>query len=227
MLDNKTAHMASEYDSKILSTIPNYSHFHSETIDLVRTINPEPEKWLDTGCGTCTFILSAVDTFRSTEFYLADPSDEMMKITSSKLEQNEYSMVKALKNISSQNLDYPTNSFDIITAIQAHHYLDNETRLKATQNCYRMLKPNGVFITFENIRPFSQDGIKFGLERWKSFQIRNGKSPEEALKHANRFGKEYFPITIIEHLELYKMAGFSTVEVLWTSYMQAGFYAIK
>jgi tRNA (cmo5U34)-methyltransferase len=54
-----------------------------------------------------------------------------------------------------------------------------------------------------------------------------GKSQEEVDKHLARFGVEYFPITIEDHLKLLKETGFKNVELFWCSYMQAGFYGIK
>ncbi|MCX8131530.1 MAG: class I SAM-dependent methyltransferase [Clostridia bacterium] len=225
--DNKTAHMASEYDEKINATIPYYNLFHSETIDLVKTIDPMPAIWLDTGCGTGTFGVSACEIFKNTRFVLADPSNEMLAIAKGKITKTGDFRIEVLEAASTQDIRLPDKSFDIITAIQAHHYMDREVRKTATENCFRMLKSGGTYITFENIRPFSETGSKVGLERWKRFQLKEGKSLAEAEKHAARFGQEYFPITIEEHLRLLKEAGFSTVEVFWVSYMQAGFYALK
>jgi tRNA (cmo5U34)-methyltransferase len=37
----------------------------------------------------------------------------------------------------------------------------------------------------------------------------------------------FFPITVEEHLSLLKKMGFNAVELLWYSYMQAGFYCVK
>lgn len=227
MNDNKTAHNAGEYDGKIRVTIPNYERFHSETIDLVKSINPSPEKWLDTGCGTGTFVLSALDDFKSTRFVLADPSKEMLEIAREKLSHEGNNRIEILGPAPSQDLRLPDEGFDIITAIQAHHYLDQDGRKAAVENCFRMLKTGGVFITYENISPFTASGIRVGLDRWKRFQMSLGKGMEEAEKHVNRFGHEYYPITIEEHRDLLKEAGFSVVEILWVSYMQAGFYAIK
>lgn len=42
-----------------------------------------------------------------------------------------------------------------------------------------------------------------------------------------RRGTEVLPITIEEHLCLLKECGFKSADILWTSYMQAGFFAIK
>jgi tRNA (cmo5U34)-methyltransferase len=53
------------------------------------------------------------------------------------------------------------------------------------------------------------------------------KTAAEASQHMARFDHEYFPISILEHLELLSEAGFSAVEILWASHLQAGFYALK
>ena len=90
-----------------------------------------------------------------------------------------------------------------------------------------MLKRGGIYITFENIRPNSEKGTQIGLERWKRFQLAHGKSEESVKKHLARFNTEFFPITLKEHLQLLLETGFGVYEILWVSYMQAGFYAIK
>jgi tRNA (cmo5U34)-methyltransferase len=186
-----------------------------------------PDKWLDTGCGTGNFIVKANEFFKDTKFVLADPSNEMLNISKEKLGKIDGLKIEAFETLGTQDLLSYSKEFDVITAIQAHHYLDTEGRKAATENCFRMLKDGGVYITFENIRPLSVTGTEVGLERWRQFQRLNGKSEEEAKKHVDRFGKEFFPITIEDHLQLLRKSGFSTVEVFWFSYMQAGFYAIK
>jgi tRNA (cmo5U34)-methyltransferase len=225
MNDNATAHMAGEYDNKIEQTIPCYKFFHEQALDLVRVYNDKPKNWLDTGCGTGTMAGKILSSFPDIRLVLADPSPDMIEIARNKLER--YQEQIRIITTSSQELEEAEHSFDVITAIMCHHYLDPDTRATATGNCYRMLKQGSIYITFENIRPTSEIGIKRGLQRWKDFQIKSGKSEEEATAHIDRFGKEYFPVTIEEHLQLLRKTGFTCTEVLWVSYMQAGFYAIK
>jgi tRNA (cmo5U34)-methyltransferase len=90
-----------------------------------------------------------------------------------------------------------------------------------------MLKPNGIFVYFEHIRSFSEKGIDIALQRGHRYQIANGRSEEEVAQHFSRVDKEYFPITVTDHLELLKKTGFGCAEILWVSYTQGGFYAIK
>jgi len=115
----------------------------------------------------------------------------------------------------------------VITAILCHHYLDATTRISATENCYRMLNKGGIYITVEIIRPLTELGVELGLQRWKAFQIEQGKCADEAASHIARFDQDYYPITIEEHLAILREVGFTCCEVFWTSYMQAGFFSIK
>jgi len=215
--------MSDEYDAKVNDTIPFYEEFHQTVIDLVVALKQTPLTWLDTGCGTGNLCLKAHQKMPDITFTLADPAFQMLKIAKEKTQNENVTFIQA----DSQSIDCKDNTFDVITAIQCHHYLYKETRKSAVENCFRMLKPNGLFITFENILPFTETGIKIALKRWGNFQIVHGKSQQEAENHLKRFNTEYFPITISEHIDLLKGVGFSTTEILWVSYMQAGFYAIK
>ncbi len=123
--------------------------------------------------------------------------------------------------------DLPHGSFDVVTAIQCHHYLDHGGRRAAVAVCFDRLRPGGIFVTSENVRPLSFAGLELGLRYWACFQERAGKSPSEVAAQLARFDREYFPITLEEHLRLYREAGFVAVEVLWCSYLQAAFYAVK
>ncbi len=225
--DNKTAHPAACYDSQIRSTIPYYDCFHEETISLVKAIAPEPGSWLDTGCGTGTFIEKAGRVFPRTRFVLADPSLEMLSVAREKLKISS-ERIKVLDPCGTQDISLPVDEkFDVVSAIQSHHYLSNYERAKATKVCFDLLKAGGVYVTFENIRPASVKGVEIAKARWRNYQIAAGKDADAVEKHLNRFGVEYFPITVDEHLSLLHKAEFSVVELLWYSYMQAGLYAIK
>ena len=222
MRDNKTSQAASQYDDNVQKTIPRYTTFHEETLALVKVIKNSPESWLDAGCGTGRLIAKAGECFAGVHFVAADPSGAMLDIAKEKLADLDVEYVQA----GSEALTF-ANQFDVITAIMSHHYLTAEMREAATRNCFAALKPGGLYVTFETIRPFSDRGTEIGLERWRRHQLASGKPAEDVEKHISRYGIELLPISIREHLEMMSAAGFSTVEVLWASGLQAGFYAIK
>lgn len=221
---NTTSHKASVYDQQVGRTIPAYDLFHEQVMDLVKAHNVSPNEWLDTGCGTGTLATKALDQFINTSFILSDPSAEMLNMAKIKLVGSD--RVRFIQS-GSQELNLPDESVDVLTVIMSHHYLGPEERKRATENCFRVLRRGGVFITFENIRPESAKGVQIGLERWKQFQLASGQSEQFAENHTKRFNTKYFPITLRGHLDLLRGVGFSISEVLWVSFMQAGFYAIK
>jgi tRNA (cmo5U34)-methyltransferase len=226
--DNTTPHLSKEYDIQVLNTIPYYDCFHREIINMVQTLNSHPAIWLDTGAGTGTMITQCIDSFPDALFLLADPSEEMLLVAQNKLSEYDARRVQYLPPVTTQNITLSLSLRpDVITAVQSHHYLNREERVAATEVCYELLPEGGIFITFENIRPFTEQGIISGKRNWSNYQISRGKSEEQVRKHIERFDSEYFPITVEDHLQLYRECGFRVVELFWYSYMQAGFYCLK
>jgi len=228
MSDNATPHSASVYDAEIFRTVPFYSLFHTETIDLVQTLVPGVSVWLDTGCGTGYLVAQALPLFPETRFLLADPAQSMLDQARNRLAKTTSTRVCFLGAFPSEELaGVVSETPQVITAIQSHHYGGDIVRRRATAACFQLLDTGGLYITFENIRPDTEQGSKAGLDRWCRFQIEAGRSQTSVEEHRARFGKNYFPITMAQHLELLRTTGFSAVEMFWLSHMQAGFYAIK
>ncbi len=94
--------------------------------------------------------------------------------------------IEFLEPMPSQEISLSVSA-NIITAIQSYHYLSKDKRYKAVKTCYDNLNENGVYITFENIRPLTEKGTGIGKEYWKRFQISKGKSVEEAENHIKRW----------------------------------------
>jgi tRNA (cmo5U34)-methyltransferase len=214
------------YDEEIRSILPYYDSFHQETINLIKAMNAKPAIWLDTGCGTGTLVERALKHFPETKFVLADPSAEMLEETRKKLSGSD--RVTFLKPNSTQDLSTKIiEKPDVITAIQSHHYLSKEDRIKVTKVCHDRLNESGIYVTFENIRPMTEIGIEIGKRNWKSFQLSKCRDLETVENHIKRFDTMFFPITVEEHLSLLRGIGFNVVELLWYSCMQAGFYCVK
>jgi tRNA (cmo5U34)-methyltransferase len=228
-MDNLTAHEASDYDQKVRITIPFYDTIHAEVLRLVGLIKPRAQCWVDTGCGTGRLVQQALERFPATQFILADPSEAMLGKASVRLPKGESARLKILSPIGSADLvrHISQGTADVLTAVQCHHYLQPPERMIALRSCYEVLKPGGLFVTFENIAPRTSKGVRCGLAGWRSFLIEHGWAEQDADRHLTRYGREFLPITVEEHLAALTQAGFSVVEIFWYSQMQAGFYAIK
>ena len=193
-------------------------------MDLIHHACPKPAAWLDTGCGTGALIRRALPVFSDTNFFLADPSADMLDMARSQLRDEPRCR---FINASSQELEFPDNTFDAVTAVLAHHYLDAPERGKAERNIFRMLRQGGIYVTCEHTSPMTETGRLLTLARWRDFQHAAGKPAEKAAEHTARYGESYFPISMSEHIRLLQDCGFSTVEILWASYCDVVFYAIK
>lgn len=220
-MDNTTAHPAQDYDLGVGKTIPHIDLIRGEILSFVAAVRPGVKTWLDTGAGTGTLVHEALGVFPQAVFTLGDPSSAMVSLAQAKLHRAP-DRVRFVP-LGTQDLGFPDQSFDVITAVQSHHYFQPPQRRQATLNCLRMLKTDGLFLTCENTRPSSPSLVNGFLGYWKQFQTNAGKSEAEAEAHLARFGKEYFPLTLEEHLELYRSVGFTQVDVFWKSYLQTAF----
>lgn len=221
--DNTTSQPAAEYDNNITKTIPYYKIIQEETLRIIASLNPAPQTWLDAGCGTANLAAQAASAFPSCQFTLSDPSAPMLAIAKDKMSGYDCTFLAS----GTEELLLSTESFDVITACLSHHYADKAGKVKIINNCYQALKTGGVYLTIETILKDSELAVNTGVELWRLAQIRAGKTEDAANKHVSRLGTELAPITICEHFELMKNAGFKVVELYWISGMQAAFYAVK
>lgn len=229
MTENATPYMAAEYDLNVRKTMPFYEAIHLEIVDLVKTARPDVVCWLDTGCGTGYLVELALPEFPQARFILADPAESMLGQARKRLEGVENARLRFLEPAGSADMAGQIGDAtpQVITAILCHHYLHPAERRRAVQVCYDALEDGGLFITVENIAPWTEKGTQIGLERWKRYQTHIGRSEKAVDDHLTRFGTKCFPITTGEHVQLMTRIGFQTVEMFWFSQMQTGFYGIK
>ena len=223
MTDNKSAFAVNQYDENVRKVIPFYDEIYEQIFSVINAhCGDKPLAVLDSGCGTGNFGVMALERQNLSELVLCNPSEKMLANARKKLNN------QACKYhcIGSEKLDFE-NRFDVVTAIQSHHYFDRATRVAAVRNCFKALKSGGIFICFENTAPFSETGKELMLKRLEDYEIKAGRTPEEVKSHSARYNREFFPITIKEHLELLEKTGFAVAELFWHSYMQSGFYAVK
>ncbi len=154
MNDNRSAYNSDIYDSNIVSTLPYYREYHNQITDLVRAMGLRDIDWLDMGCGTGTLAKRVFEERDDVRFTLCDPSEQMLSVAREKLTGRDIRFL----NVPSQDLTFDSE-FDVVTAVQSHHYLKADERRKAVGNCFRALRENGVLVTFENIRLLREAGF--------------------------------------------------------------------
>ena len=222
MKQNSAPFDVAEYDRQIKRTLPFYEEMFQQVVDIVRILNLQSIRWLDVGCGTGKMAGIVLNNFDIQKMVCIDVEKEMLERAGNFCDNEKVEFLQCdIRELPYQEM------FDVVTAVQINHYFKRDDRIAVIKKCYNALKDDGIYIFFENFAPDSKEGTKLYLERWKQFQIANGKSKEEADLHMERYGRDYFPVTISESIELLKECGFRMVEILWVSYMQVGILAKK
>ena len=212
-----------DYDENVRRVIPLYDEIHAQIIDLIAAYaDGKPIAWLDTGAGSGTLARRGAEMLPLSRLVLCDPTERMLDAAKEKLQGVDAEFYLT----GSESLRFEAQ-FDVVTAIFSHHYFDRETRRLAVSNCFRALKNGGLFVCFENTAAFTAPGKALLLRRMEHFGRNAGRSEEEIASHSARYGTEFFPLNIEEHLHLLRESGFTSAEMFWQSYWQCGFYAIR
>jgi tRNA (cmo5U34)-methyltransferase len=222
-LDNTTSHRAVDYEAEVVRTIPFHGEILDQAIDAALSVQARPARWVDTGCGPGRLVEKA-RAVCAAEFSLADPSPAMLAIARAR-----HPDIPAARCYEARSDGLPdAGPFDVITAIQCHHYYDDEAgRARALARCFALLAPGGVFVTFENVRAATPEGEAIARTRWRAWLLRQGRSEQAAEAQLAREGTHFFPIRVDRHELLLRSAGFATIELIWRAYGQAGFLCVK
>lgn len=221
-MNSTAAFSADSYDLEIRRTVPFYEELYRQIAETAKALGNKPLSWLDIGCGTGKTAEAVLEKLPLEKFVFCDVSKEMINICKSRLPFSEAEFL--VSDVSDLNF---CEEFDIVTAVLICHYLKLPERKSALQNCFRALKKGGILITVENFAPSGTILEKLYLKRWESFQLERGRSPEVCRKHLERYGKDYFPITVPESLSMLRECGFAESEVFALSCCQAAFISVK
>ncbi len=222
--DNASAHKAAEYEVEVRKTIPFHAAFIELAIEAALAVRPTPARWLDTGAGPGVLGARVLELVPSVELVLADPSKAMLELARARLPSLSG---ERFLGVPSQELPLELGPFDVVTAIQCHHYGDMDARVQAVTRCHELLAPGGALVVFENVRSESEAGQKLQRARWAKWQRDQGRDEATVAKHLAREGTQFFPIRVSQHLAVFAHVGFTTVELIWRAYGQAGFLAVK
>ena len=223
MDDNTTAHPASAYEDEVRRTIPFHAVILEQAIDAALAVVPSPARWLDTGCGPGRLVELARARCPQATFFLADPAVAMLDLARARLPD-----LPADRFVLAPSHALPDlGAFDVITAVQCHHYYPEESgREDAVRRCRALLRPGGALVVFENVRAHSEVGHALQRRRWATWQRAQGRDEATVEAQLGREGTKFFPLRIRDHAAMLERVGFATVELVWRAYGQAGFLAI-
>lgn len=206
---------AEQYDSIIKNLIPYY---HQMVEAIVNTIPFELSadiEVLDLGCGTGTVSRAIKNTFPNAKLTCLDISGNMLRIAGGKLyDASEATYI---------NSDFYNFSFDkkydaVVSSLALHHLVTKEDKLDFYKKIYSALNAGGILINADVVLATTDFLQECYMEQWKKFMCRNVPEYEVESKWIPKYYEEDRPISLTEHFEMLREAGFSEIDVIWKYY---------
>tara|TARA_Y100001970_G_C14258191_1_gene877210 strand:- start:5710 stop:6768 length:1059 start_codon:yes stop_codon:yes gene_type:complete len=108
-------------------------------------------KVLDIAAGTGRTLKQLRSAFPNLNLYGIDLSSSYLKEASRYLSSSEGNLVELIQG-NAESLPYEDNTFNGITCVYLFHELPSKVREKVIEECYRVLKPKGIFVLADSIQ---------------------------------------------------------------------------
>jgi tRNA (cmo5U34)-methyltransferase len=211
---------------KNLGSTEDFREAVEQMADAAYALRPNAKKILDVGCGFGHLAMNLMDRFQKTNFTLLDYQERMIqnaKIRTAGLTSgNIFFMQEDMRTV-----EIPTRSFDIITSINALHFLSFNEFIKILPKFKRWLARKGVLL----IGGF----VGHGNPKIGTVQSQRWLEHIEVTHHAKRAADldRMFPnvfnqnTSVTLQMDVLKDTGFVEVELLYKRYCTGAYYAIK
>lgn len=117
--------------------------------EFIRVAYPDfkPAKILDLGCTTGDNTFPYVSAFPGAQVYGVDVGAPLLRYAHARASAADLPVHFSQQN--AETLDFPDNSFDIVTSSYLLHELPVKSTKAILKECHRILKPGGLMIHFE------------------------------------------------------------------------------
>ncbi len=214
---------AEMYDGIIKNLIPYYHLMVEALVNALPFDSSEKIEVIDLGCGTGTISRAVKDTYPEAEITCVDISQNMLQIAAERLRDT--------KNASFINSSFYDFSFDkkydaVVSSLALHHLVTKEDKYDFYKKIYSSINSGGIFINADVVLASTDVLQKRYMEQWKSFMLQNVQRDEAENKWIPKYYEEDRPISMIEHIDMLRDAGFKIVDVVWKYYNYAVYMAI-
>lgn len=103
------------------------------------------EHLLDIGCGTATLLLLLKKQYPTAHLTGIDPDKKILAIAQQKMSRQHITDLELIQG-NAATLPFAASTFDVVTSSLAFHHMQSDTKKKAIQEIYRVLKPHGRFL---------------------------------------------------------------------------------
>lgn len=131
------------------------------------------------------------------------------------------------KNLAFYDLSFDKKYDAVVSSLALHHLVTKQDKLEFYHKIYSCLNAGGVFINADVVLAATDALQKRYMEQWKSFMCKNVSMDEVDNKWIPTYYEEDRPVSMMEHFEMLKDAGFEAKDVIWKYYNFAVYMAVK
>lgn len=215
---------AEQYDGIIKNLIPYYHQMVEALVNTLPFGHSENTEVIDLGCGTGTISRTVKDVYPKAKITCLDISEKMLQIAATKLNDVQDA---AYINSNFYDFNFDKNYDAVVSSLALHHLVTKEDKLDFYRKIYSCLNTGGVFINADVVLASTDALQKRYMEQWKSFMCKNISIDEVDNKWIPTYYEEDHPVSMMDHFEMLKDAGFEIVDVVWKYYNFAVYKAVK
>ena len=215
---------AKEYDGIIKNLIPYYNQMVVALVNAIPFSNQDEIDVIDLGCGTGSISKAVQSSFPRASMTCVDISANMLDIAACKM--SDFNNTKYINsNFYGFNFDRKYDA--VVSSLALHHLETKEDKFEFYRKIFDALKPEGVFVNADVVLASSDKLQDCYMKEWKRFMCKNVSESEVDSKWMPSYYAEDRPISLMEHFELLKEAGFENIDVVWKYYNFAVYMAVK
>ena len=211
---------AEEYDTVIPKLIPHYNQMVDALVSVVPFSKESRFSAIDLGCGTGTISKSIKKEFPNIDITCVDISKNMLEIAKNKI-GGIVNCIQADFN----SFEFP-RKYDLIVSSLALHHLENDSdKLDFYRKIYTSLNKGGVFINIDVVLGNDDFTQELYMRKWQEFMKKSVSAEEIDGKWIPNYYAEDRPTKLITHLDMLKVCGFSSIDVIYKFYNFAVYIA--
>jgi tRNA (cmo5U34)-methyltransferase len=215
---------AEDYDSLILTLIPNYSEMTDVLVNSIPFNEKKTFEVLDLGCGTGNISKKIKDKFPNSKIHCVDLAENMVKIAQKKL-SNYLDITYEIGDF--QNISLNSDYEVIVSSLAMHHLKTDQDKKDVYQKVYESLTSGGVFYNADVVLGSTDYLQNLYIEKWKEFMALNHSHKEIENKWMPTHRREDKPAKMIDHIQWLQEAGFKQVDVVWKYYNYGVYGGVK
>ena len=221
--DFNDLNVVENYDAHIRKLIPAYEQIHLQVHALLKTYVVDDARVLVVGCGTGYELQYLAEQFPTWQFIAIDPAPNMLEKAKQHIENIALSSQVEFKLGDTSILKYLDQRFDVALAILVSHFVATDLKLAFFQDIGNSLSKTGLCLSYELTCIESQQQ----LQSIKNLALMTGLAEKQVDVMAKRMEQDFALISADELKNIYKQAGFASVETFAQVLNYYGFIGFK